>query len=225
MRKLCLFSIVSIVSILFVGCSTTYKISKIGDLTMASTRNIDKDANYEELKTYAGVSSLDVNVSSNGTGTVKSNSPIAKKIEEFQANSLEDAMNKVVRSTPGGEYLKNLVIYSVDGTSSSSSSVSLGSSENADEETTRKYVVTGDVWGEGGGNQGIKGFYKGDKVVFTYTRNLRKEENLRKTEFDGEINNQYKGKIIKLKGSSAKVQVKNDIIIEIPYSDLTNLDN
>ncbi len=68
-----------------------------------------------------------------------------QEIKKSRALTIEDAVDQVVRSTPGGEYLKNVKIYM----------------------TSKKYLaVEGDVWGATD-NINFRGFKIGDKVKWT----------------------------------------------------------
>ena len=68
-----------------------------------------------------------------------------KEIRKSEATSVEAAIDQVVKSTPGGEYLKNVKIYL----------------------TSKKYLaVEGDVWGIST-NANFQGFTVGDKVKWT----------------------------------------------------------
>jgi len=68
-----------------------------------------------------------------------------QEIRKTKATTLEDAIDQVVKSTPGGEYLKNVKVYLTD----------------------NKYLaVEGDVWGIVG-NVNFRGFKVGDKVKWT----------------------------------------------------------
>ena len=57
---------------------------RIGDLNMIATRNIDSKTEYVEIKRYA----------------------VGK------SKNIQEAVDKIMRDTPGGEFLKNVVIYS-----------------------------------------------------------------------------------------------------------------
>jgi hypothetical protein len=72
---------------------------RLGDLTMISTRNVDSKTEYSELK--RGV--------------------------KGKAKDLETAIDKAVKDVPGGEYMKNVIIY-----------------------YNGKIIIEGDVWGISG---------------------------------------------------------------------------
>ena len=70
---------------------------RIGDLTMISTRNIDTKTEYKELSRYT----------------------------KGKGKTIEEAVEKSVKQIQGGEYLKNVIVYS----------------------RGKKFKVEGDVWG------------------------------------------------------------------------------
>lgn len=89
---------------------------------MISNRNIESSGNYVLLRAYMGASK--------------------QEIKNTKATSVEDAIDQVVKSTPGGEYLKNVKIYLKD----------------------NQYIaIEGDVWGIAE-NANFRGFRVGDKV-------------------------------------------------------------
>jgi len=92
--------IVLTVMALFAGCA--YK--RIGDLTMISTRNIDSRTDYQLIQKYA-----------------------VGKARSKNGHALEAAIDKAVRLSPDGEFLKNVRVYvKNDG---------------------KKVKVEGDIWG------------------------------------------------------------------------------
>jgi hypothetical protein len=92
---------------------------------MISNRNVESSANYVILKSYMGASK--------------------KEIKKAKSETIQDAIDEVVKSTPGGEFLKNVKIYLKD----------------------NKYlVVEGDVWGIAV-NANYRGYAVGDKVKWT----------------------------------------------------------
>jgi hypothetical protein len=99
---------------------------------MVSTRNVDSSEDYVLLRNYMGASK--------------------HEIKKSKANTIEVAIDQVVRSTPGGEYLKNAKIYSIN------KYYFLFASQ--------KLAVEGDVWGVTD-NVNFRGFKAGDKVKWT----------------------------------------------------------
>lgn len=70
------------------------QVKPIGDLTMISTRNIDRSMEYSLVKNYQGLSK--------------------KQKRKSKAKDIEEAVNVTVKSTPGGEYLTNVKLYFVN---------------------------------------------------------------------------------------------------------------
>ena len=94
----------------------------VGQVNMISTRNIENGANYELLKT--------------GTDNSK------KTLKDIRGENIDDAINNAVSNVPGGEFLKNVKIYS-DG---------------------KYFAVLGDVWGQPQ-FANVEGFRIGDQVL------------------------------------------------------------
>jgi hypothetical protein len=111
--------------LLFTSCVTT---KQIGSVNMISNRNVESNANYVLLKSYMGAD--------------------RKEIRQSKALTVEAAIDQVVKSTPGGEYLKNVKIYIVA------------------KALTKYLAVEGDVWGISE-NANFRGFTVGDKVKWT----------------------------------------------------------
>lgn len=112
--------------LLLTSCGTSVKL--IGDVNIVSTRNVDENAKFSLVKSYAGGSD--------------------REIKKARNKTIDDAINQMVKATPGGELLKNAKIYLVSGS---------------------YYAVTGDVWGYND-NAAIKGFKVGDKVTWKNRR-------------------------------------------------------
>ena len=109
------------------ACScTSYK--EIGRLNMVSERNIDSKGEYILLRSYMGGAKNEI-----------------KESRKNKVYSIDDALNRTVKATPGGEFLKNVKVFLVDG----------------------KYIaVEGDVWGFANVEQQYRGFVKGDHVLY-----------------------------------------------------------
>lgn len=118
--------IVILLSILTLqSCSS---VKQIGDINMVSSRNVDNNSQYVLLKSYMGGEKKEI-----------------KESKQLGITSLEQAINKVVKATAGGEFLRNVKIYLVDG----------------------QYIaVEGDVWGTAGVKENFRGFSQGDQVVY-----------------------------------------------------------
>lgn len=91
---------------------------------MISTRSIETKSEYVLLRNYMG-------------GT-------KKELKKSKATDLKEAVNDLMKQTPGGEFLKNVKVYLVN----------------------KKYIaVEGDVWGLESG-QNMRGFSVGLKVQY-----------------------------------------------------------
>lgn len=90
--------------ILLISSCTSVK--QIGEFTIVSTRNIEYNSKYVLLSTYSG-------------GT-------RKELRKSTCKTIEEAINKTVKSVQGGEYLMNAKVYSID---------------------EEYFAVEGDVWG------------------------------------------------------------------------------
>jgi hypothetical protein len=132
MKKLLLSVLVLTCLGLITSCMS---VREIGDLNMISTRNVDSKADYVLLRNYMG-------------GT-------KKELKRSKAKSLDNAIDNVVKQTPGGEFVKNAKMYLVKKKFSKSI----------------YYAVEGDIWGLQSG-QNFRGFALGSKVQ--YTSNLKK---------------------------------------------------
>ena len=119
MNKLLLFCAICLLS----SCAVTIK--QIGSVNMISSRNVESSTNYVLLRSYMGASQ--------------------KELRKSKAETIQDAIEQVVKSTPGGEFLKNVKLYT----------------------TSKKYfAVEGDIWGIVT-NANFRGFTTGDKVKWT----------------------------------------------------------
>jgi hypothetical protein len=115
-----------LLSIVFNESCTSVK--QIGDINMVSARNVETKMNYVLLRSYMG-----------------GNKDEIKRSKKDEVTSLENAINHVVKATPGGEFLKNVKIYLVNG----------------------KYIaVEGDVWGIGDVKESFRGFSLNDHVFY-----------------------------------------------------------
>lgn len=103
-------------------------IKQIGDVNMVSARNVETKMNYVLLRSYMGGDKKELRRSKN-----------------LEITSIESAVNKVVKETPGGEFLKNVKVFLID----------------------NKYIgVEGDVWGIAGVKESFRGFSTSDHVVY-----------------------------------------------------------
>lgn len=83
-----------IISVFAALQSCAVKFVEIGDLNMASTRNVSSLDRYVELATYVGQDK--------------------KSLKKSRAKSVESAINREVAKVAGGEIMKNIKIYVVN---------------------------------------------------------------------------------------------------------------
>lgn len=114
-KMIALFTLLLLLS----GC---FSVKQIGDLNMISTRNIDSKTEYVVVRNYMGGSK--------------------KELKKLKAPNLEQALDNVVRNTPGGEYVMNAKVFIING---------------------KYFAIEGDVWGKPG-DHNFKGFKVGDIV-------------------------------------------------------------
>ncbi|MFM1946591.1 MAG: hypothetical protein RL207_874 [Bacteroidota bacterium] len=185
-----------------------YIVNSAGELNMISTRNIDSKTEYQRLKTYAGIdrSQVDNAILKSKGGKIKKKNPIYKEITTYKADNLKESVDAVVKGVGGGEYLQNAKVYSVIEYVKTPGSKTLV--------PKYYYMTSGDVWGTNTGDENIKGFHKGDRVIFTYSKESKKY--IGKV-FEGEMNQQYTGKITELKSASAVIFLESGQVIELPY--------
>ena len=113
---------------IFAGISLTFascmSVKQIGDLTMISTRNVDTKTDYVLLRNYMG-------------GT-------KKELKRSKSIDLKEAVNNVVKQTPGGEFIKNAKVYIIN---------------------SKYFAIEGDIWGTEE-NMNFRGFKIADKVQY-----------------------------------------------------------
>jgi hypothetical protein len=201
--------------LLSTSCASRYlTVAPMGQLNQVSTRNIDGSKHYVPLMTYAGVSSSEVeNVIQNSKkGRIKKKNPIYSEIIKFKGNTINEAVDNVVKSQVGGEYLMNARFYIVTQTEKNGKLVV----------TKTSFVGAGDIWGIKDSSQNIKGFQVGDRVVFTYTKELKK---ILKKNFSGVKGKQYKGVIVTLMGTSCTLRTDDGVLVDLDYPNLRKLGN
>jgi hypothetical protein len=196
------------------SCGSYIIISPMGDLNMVSTRNIETKQEYQKLKTYAGVDKkqIDNAIATSKGGKLKKRSAILKEIMDYEAKSLDESINNVVKSQIGGEYLMNVSFYSVTEYKQKANKLIV----------TTNYIASGDVWGTKTEEDNIKGFKKGNKIVFTYDKEAKK---LIGKVFEGDLNKQYQGSIVELKSATSIIKMDSGQIIELPYTKITKLED
>ena len=199
----------SLVSLLFFSCGSTLVVAPMGQLNLISTRNIDGSKKYSSLMTYAGVSSSEIEtaIASSKKGLIKKKNPIYKEIIKYKGTTINEAVDNVVKSQIGGEYLMNTRFYLVQQKTKEGQLMVIKNS----------FVASGDVWGLKDSTQNIKGFKLKDNVVFTYNRELKK---VMKKNFVGTIGVQYSGTIINLMGAEATIELESGVLVDIPYNNL-----
>lgn len=117
--------LVGVIVCSFVFMSGCTSVELIGEVNMISNRNVDTKTEYTRLTSYSGGSK--------------------RQIKNARSESINDAVAKTVKETPGGEYLMNAKIYFVKG---------------------KYYAVEGDVWGVQVKEGNYQGFRLGDKVMW-----------------------------------------------------------
>ncbi len=140
-------AVIVIASMTLSGCMST---KQIGDLTMISTRNIDTKTDYVLIRNYMG-------------GT-------KKELKKSRSIDLKEAINNVLKQTPGGEFIKNVKVYLVNG---------------------KYFAVEGDIWGTQE-NINFRGFKIADKVqykgnLYTITELKNDKVCMIKSESDGKV--------------------------------------
>jgi len=110
--------------LIFLTTSCKTPILQIGKVNMISNRNVDTRFEYEQLRSYVGLSK--------------------KELKKSRNESIEEAVDRTVKSVPGGEFMMNAKLYQVNGA---------------------YYAVEGDVWGNS--KEEMKGFETGDLVQWT----------------------------------------------------------
>jgi hypothetical protein len=204
-------------SMLITSCGGSYYVVQpAGELTMISTRNVETKTEYSKLKTYAGIdrSQVDNAIATSKGGKISVKSPVYKEINTYKAKNLQESVDAVVKSVVGGEFLKNAKMYSV---------IQYVKSNVPGQPlvATTFYMASGDVWGTKSEDDNIKGFRKGDQIIFTYTKENKK---LIGKVFEGELNSQYQGKILELKSASAMISLATGEVVELPYTSLTKIE-
>ena len=218
MKKLNYLVVGSLVALLS-SCGSTYTVAPCGELSVVSTRNIDKSVKYTQLKAYAGISGTEIEaaMAASKNGLIKAKNPITKEINAYKAKLLNQTVDNVVKSVAGGEYLYNAKFYTVTETTAQKTKSKDGTSQPV---VLTYFIACGDVWGVDDPNANIKGFKRGDNVMFSYTKELSK---MLGKNFKGEVGKQYKGSVVTLKAAEATIQLENGTVVDMPYQSMTNL--
>ncbi len=211
--------IITVFLMVISSCGVKLYVTPLGAFNSVSTRNIDGSIKYEVLKTYAGVSSTEIDdvIAKSKDGIVKKRNRIFKEINKFKGKTLNEAVDNVVKNQVGGEYLMNVRFYQVREIDPKNKIVN-----------KITFISSGDIWGQKVASQNIKGFKIGEEIIFVYKRELKKALgdnnllvllNFRSKIFPGgEINKQYQGTITDLMGAEATIQIKDGPILDIPYN-------
>jgi hypothetical protein len=117
-----------------VAFSSCKELKLVGELNMVSTRNVE-NVDYVLIKNYEGLSK--------------------RQIKKSRAENLNQAIDQTVQNTPGGEFLKNVKVYMIEGTFKTF------------------YAVQGDVWGAKNSTISHMGFKVGDRVQWKVTGNTK----------------------------------------------------
>ena len=161
---------------LLVGCSPD--VVQIGKVNMISNRNVESSAPYVLIRNYAGTESKDA----------------LKKSEEL---TIESAIDRVVRATPGGEFLKNVKLYRV---------------------RDRYFAVEGDVWGLEQ-NRMMRGFRPGHAVQWKADLKLRRKLENRSPLAQGVIVELKDDRVCTVK------ETTTGQVLELTYEELTRVEN
>jgi len=163
--------------LLLTACGSV-KLVQIGKVNMISNRNVESTAPYVLLRNYAGSES-------------------EKALLTARETTIEAAIDKVVRATPGGEFLKNVKVYRVG---------------------SEYYAVEGDVWGLVE-NRKMRGFRPGHAVQWKADARLRRKQPDRAP--------LARGVIVELKDDRLCVvkETTTGQVLELPYEDLTRIEN
>ncbi len=125
-----------IAATMLTSCTTT-SLRQIGSVNMISNRNVDSKTEYVLLQAYAGGSESD--------------------LKESEALTIDDAINQTVKSVAGGEFLKNVKIYTIM------------------RGNVFYYAAVGDVWGIAGVESSYNGLKSGDKVTWKNPKKITYE--------------------------------------------------
>ena len=109
--KTTIFLVIFCLSVMFTSC---VGIKNIGQLNMVSTRNIETTQKYHLIQKYV---TLD-----------------KKEMKKTRAESIQEAVDAIVKKVDGGEYLMNVKVYQI-------------SHYRYGQGTAYYFSVEGDVWG------------------------------------------------------------------------------
>lgn len=140
-----------LIAISFTGCITRkIKLHEAGKMTLASTKNVNLRAKHYLLSTSAGFDESQVKGLERKKTRRKTKKKIIENYEKLKGRNIEQAINNVIESVPGGVYIENLEIYYTF-------------------KGLKKifYIASGDVYGKKGKKErNIRGFYVGCRALY-----------------------------------------------------------
>jgi len=167
-RKIKILALLLMVPMIFGSCKIKVpQMTKFGSLSVASTKNVDLDAEYVLIARNAGfdasqalaVNKKEVKAFQNATKKIRKrqtrkrvSNRTRKKIRanyyRLAGATIDQAINNVVEETAGGMFMENVELYYTG--------------------TGRKtmYIVSGDVYGKEGVSRNIRGFIVGTKALY-----------------------------------------------------------
>lgn len=125
-------------------------LTSTGRLTLATTKNVSFNKKYEMLSRSAGFDESQVKGLESDRTKRRTKKTIMERYEKLRSNNVEQAINNVIESVPGGIYAENVEIFV--GTDSKSKNIS--------------FVASGDVYGMPGKSKNVRGFYVGCKALY-----------------------------------------------------------
>lgn len=141
---------------LFTSSCFTAKIELLeaGKLTLVSTKNVDFSKEQALLASSAGFDESQVEGLNNKKTRSKTKKRIVENYDKLKAGNVEQAINNVIESVPGGVYIENLELYY---------SGKFGTNNIY-------FIASGDVYGVSGKEQNIRGFYSGCLALYKKKR-------------------------------------------------------
>ncbi len=142
---------IMVLAISFTGCVTQkIKLHEAGKMTLASTKNVNLKANHALLSKSAGFDESQVKGLEGKKTKRKTKKNIVENYEKLKGDNVEQAVNNVIESVPGGVYIENLeVYYTYEGLKDIF------------------FIASGDVYGKKGKDErNIRGFYAGCKALY-----------------------------------------------------------
>lgn len=153
MKKFKFYIYLILATVLLYSCKTTSTVSlkQVGQLTLASAKNVDLSKQYSLLSKSAGFDHSQVESLNNPKTRKKTRKKLEDDFNRLNSSKIEDAINNVIESVPGGIYMENVEIYM---------GRVIGASDF-------KFIVSGDVYGLGGDERNIRGFYVNCRAMYT----------------------------------------------------------